>query len=172
MAVFAGGCFWCMEKPFESVEGVREVASGYTGGHVASPTYEQVSSGGTGHVEAVRIVYDPQRVDYARLLRVFVHNIDPTQDDGQFCDRGEQYRSAVFVENAEQRALAAQALAAAQKALGKDVVTEVRQAAPFYLAEDYHQDFYKKSALRYASYRAGCGRDARLEALWGAEAGH
>lgn len=172
VAVFAGGCFWCMEKPFEHTEGVGEVLSGYTGGPERGPSYDAVSSHRTGHVEAVRVVYDPSLVTYERLLELFWHNVDPTQDDGQFCDRGAQYRTAVFVATDEERRLAEASKAAAQARLGRPVVTEIRDAAPFWVAEDYHQDFYRTNPRRYQSYRLGCGRDARLRALWGDDADH
>jgi peptide-methionine (S)-S-oxide reductase len=174
MAVFAGGCFWCMEKPFDQVEGVLSTTSGYTGGHVEAPAYEQVSGGGTGHLESVRVVYDPQRVSYEKLLGVFWHNVDPLDAGGQFCDRGTQYGTAIFVHDAEQRRLAEaskQALEASGR-FDQPVVTPIREAGPFYEAEDYHQDYYLKNPVRYAYYRYRCGRDARLEALWGDEAGH
>ncbi len=171
-AVFAGGCFWCMEAPFESIPGVSAAVSGYTGGRVDAPRYEDVSAGRTGHVEAVRVVYDPSRVGYAQLLEVFLHNVDPTQDDGQFCDRGEQYRSAIFVRTQEERRLATEALERARATLGRPVVTTVRDASTFWVAEAYHQDFYRTNPSRYASYRRGCGRDARLRTLWGDAAGH
>ncbi len=172
VAVFAGGCFWCMEGPFEALDGVDEVLSGYTGGPERAPTYRQVSAHRTGHVEAVRVVYDPTRVSYRALLEVFFHNIDPTQDDGQFCDRGEQYRSAVFVANAEERAAAERAVARAGETLGRSIVTTVRPAGPFWIAEDYHQDFYRTHPAHYRRYREGCGRDRRLRALWGEAAAH
>ncbi|MBZ0116000.1 MAG: peptide-methionine (S)-S-oxide reductase MsrA [Sandaracinaceae bacterium] len=172
-AVFAGGCFWCMEPAFESLPGVLSVTSGYTGGRVPGPAYDDVSTGRTGHVEAVRVVYDPSRVDYARLLDVFWHNVDPTQDDGQFCDRGEQYRSAVFVASAEERRLAEASKARMEQHLGRRIVTTIRDAATFWIAEAYHQDYYRTHAEHYQRYRRGCGRDARLRAIWGAgAAGH
>jgi peptide-methionine (S)-S-oxide reductase len=170
-AIFAGGCFWCMEAPFESVEGVDAVLSGYTGGHVDSPAYEEVSRGGTGHLESVRVVYDPSRVSYAALLDVYVHNIDPTQANGQFCDHGNQYRSAIFVHDAAERRLAEQALEQAHARLGRTIVTEIHPVGPFWVAEGYHQDFYRTHPARYTSYRNGCGRDARLRELWGADSG-
>ena len=172
VAVFAGGCFWCMEKPFEQLDGVGDAVSGYTGGSERAPTYRQVSSHGTGHVEAIRVIYDPERVTYGRLLEVFWHNIDPTQDDGQFCDRGNQYRSAIFVANAEERRAAERSKREAQGQLGRRVVTEIRDAAPFWIAEDYHQNFYRTNPAHYQRYRTGCGRDDRLRALWGEHAGH
>ncbi|MBX3245879.1 MAG: peptide-methionine (S)-S-oxide reductase MsrA [Myxococcales bacterium] len=172
VAVFAGGCFWCMEHPFERLDGVGEVLSGYTGGRERAPTYEQVSSGRTSHLEAVRVVYDPERVSYERLLEVFWHNVDPTQDDGQFCDRGAQYRTAIFVATPEERRLAEESKRRVAARLGRRVATEIRAAGDFWVAEAYHQDFYRTNPVRYQSYRSGCGRDARLRELWGDDAGH
>jgi len=169
-ATFAGGCFWCMEGPFESLPGVASVTSGYTGGTKANPTYEEVSAGGTGHAESVEIVYDPSQVSYEKLLDVFWHNIDPTVADRQFCDAGTQYRSAIFVHDAAQRKAAEASLAAVQKRLGVPVKTQIVDAGPFYAAEDYHQDYYKKNPVRYRYYRWGCGRDARLTEIWGKDA--
>lgn len=168
-AIFAGGCFWCEEAAFEPVEGVTAVISGYTGGRLANPTYEQVSAGGTGHYEAVQVVYDPRQVSYDRLLDVFWHNVDPLDAGGQFCDRGDQYRSAIFYENEEQKRLAEQSKADldASHRLDKPVVTTIVAAGPFYPAEDYHQDYYKKNPLRYRFYRTSCGRDHRLAQVWG-----
>jgi len=166
-AVFAGGCFWCMEAPFDKVSGVLDTMSGYTGGPETRPTYRQVSSHGTGHVEAIRVVYDPTKVDYATLLDVFWHNIDPTQNDGQFCDRGSQYRSAIFVSDAKGVKLAEASKKRIQTQLGIQVATEIRPIAPFWLAEDHHQDFYQKNPDHYYRYRKGCGRDVRLKLLWG-----
>jgi methionine-S-sulfoxide reductase len=168
-AIFAGGCFWCMESAFEPVDGVSRVISGYLGGGVADPTYEQVSAGGTGHYEAVKVTYDPSRVGYARLLDVFWRNIDPVDGGGQFCDRGDQYRSAIFYENEEQKGLAEQSKEdlANSGRLGKPIVTPILAATVFYPAEEYHQDYYKKNPLRYRYYRASCGRDRRLTQLWG-----
>ena len=160
-----------MEGPFEKLDGVVSVESGYAGGSEVGPTYQQVSMGRTSHLEAVRVLYQPDKVDYERLLEVFWHNIDPTQDNGQFCDKGPHYRSAVFVSTAEERTAATESKAEAQSTLGRTVVTEVRDAGPFWLAEGYHQDFYKKNPTRYKSYRAGCGRDHRLQQLWGNKAG-
>lgn len=171
-AVFAGGCFWCMETPFERIEGVDTVESGYTGGVIEGPTYAEVSSHRTQHIEAIRVVYDPKIVTYGELLGHFWHNIDPTQGDGQFCDRGHQYTTAVFFGNAEERKLAEETKAAAAAELGQAVVTDIRKASTFWLAEEYHQDFYKKSPERYYSYRKGCGRDRRLAELWGEKAAH
>ena len=166
-ATFAGGCFWCTEADFEKLAGVTGAVSGYTGGRVANPNYEQVSAGGTGHYEAVRITYDPRRVSYAALVRHFYRTVDPTDGGGQFCDRGESYRTAIFVRNAEERRIAQAATAAANRALGGKVVTPVLAAAIFYPAEGYHQDYYKKNPVRYRYYRYRCGRDARLAEVWG-----
>jgi peptide-methionine (S)-S-oxide reductase len=167
-ATFAGGCFWCMEPPFDELEGVVSTTSGYTGGRERNPTYEQVSSGSTGHAEAVEVVYDPSRVSYASLLEVFWRNVDPTTPDRQFCDRGRQYRTAIFTHDPEQRRLAEaskQRLAAAGTLPGP-IVTEILAAGDFYPAEEYHQDYYRKNPLRYKFYRRGCGRDERLAELW------
>jgi peptide-methionine (S)-S-oxide reductase len=166
-ATFAGGCFWCMEGPFDKLEGVASTTSGYTGGTKKNPTYEEVSSGGTGHAESVQVVYDPAKVSYEKLLEVFWHNIDPVAKNRQFCDVGTQYRSAIFVHDANQKRLAEASKAEIQKRFKQPIATEIVQASAFYPAEDYHQDFYKKSSFRYKVYRAGCGRDARLEELWG-----
>jgi len=170
-ATFAGGCFWGMEPPFEKIPGVASVTSGYTGGQKVDPSYEEVSAGGTGHAESVDIVYDPSKVGYPQLLDVFWHNVDPTQGDGQFCDHGHQYRTAIFYHDAEQKRLAQESKEKVQARLQKPVVTEIVAASRFYPAEEYHQDFYKKSPVRYYTYRAGCGRDRRLKELWGADAG-
>jgi peptide-methionine (S)-S-oxide reductase len=171
VATFAGGCFWCMEGPFDSLPGVISVTSGYTGGPVTNPTYEQVSSGGTGHRESVEIVFDPTKITYAKLLDVFWHNVDPTDNDGQFCDKGSQYRSAIFYHDETQRRLAEESKAAVVKKLGR-VYTDILPASVFWRAEDYHQHFYKKNPVRYHFYRFNCGRDQRLKALWGSAAGH
>ena len=167
-AVFAGGCFWCIEADFEKLPGVLDVESGYTGGHVPDPGYAQVSAGGTGHAESVRVRYDPARVSYAELLDYFWKRIDPTVKDRQFCDSGTQYRSAIFPATDEERR-AAQASREALVASGRfaQVFTTIEPAASFYPAEDYHQDYYRKNPLRYAYYRRSCGRDARVEELWG-----
>jgi peptide-methionine (S)-S-oxide reductase len=173
-ATFAGGCFWCMEPPFDEIDGVVSTTSGYAGGKEKDPTYEQVSAGTTGHAEVVQVVYDPNKVSYEKLLQVFWHNVDPTTPDRQFCDRGKQYRTAIYYHDAEQRRLA-EASKRALEAGGKlpgPIVTEIAPLQAFYPAEDYHQDFYVKSSLRYKTYRAGCGRDRRLEQLWGDQAGH
>jgi peptide-methionine (S)-S-oxide reductase len=171
-ATFAGGCFWCMEQPFEALDGVASVTSGYTGGSVANPTYEQVSAGGTGHTEAVQIVYDPAKVSYEKLLDVFWHNVDPVAKDKQFCDVGSQYRSAIFVHDAQQRKLAEASRDALQNSgrFQTPIATQIADAGPFYAAEDYHQDYAKKNPIRYRLYRGSCGRDARLEEVWGSEA--
>lgn len=172
-AIFAGGCFWCMEPPFDELPGVVSVTSGYTGGHKKNPTYQEVSAGGTGHAEAVQIVYDPSKIGYDKLLDRFWHNIDPTVKDRQFCDVGDQYRSAIFYNNEEQRRLALQSKKALElnKPFKEPVVTEIVAASQFYPAEEYHQDYYKKNPIRYKFYRTGCGRDKRLKELWGGAAG-
>jgi methionine-S-sulfoxide reductase len=168
-ATFASGCFWCTEADFEKVPGVVDAVSGYTGGRVANPTYEQVSAGRTGHREAVQVIYAPARVSYGQLLDVFWRNVDPVDARGQFCDKGEQYTSAIYVSSAEERHLAEasrQRLAQSGRVKGK-IVTDVVDAAPFYLAEEYHQAYYKKNPIRYKFYRANCGRDRRLDQLRG-----
>ena len=167
-ATFAGGCFWCMEPPYDKLPGVVSTTSGYIGGTKKNPTYEEVSAGRTGHAEAVQVVYDPAKVSYAKLLDVFWRNVDPLTADAQFCDHGDQYRTAVFVHDAEQKRLAEESRARVQKKLaGRKVVTEIVQAAVFYPAEAYHQDYYEKNPIRYKYYRNGCGRDERLKQLWG-----
>ncbi|MFO0699660.1 MAG: peptide-methionine (S)-S-oxide reductase MsrA [Nitrospira sp.] len=168
-AYFAGGCFWCMEEAFEKVEGVVTVVSGYMGGTVANPTYEEVSAGRTGHAESVEVTYDPTRVTYQKLLDVFWHNVDPLTPNAQFCDHGTQYRSAVFYSTEEEKRLAEESKAMIEQAkkLPAPIVTQLIPASTFYSAEDYHQDYYKKNPLRYKYYKYGCGRAARLEALWG-----
>jgi peptide-methionine (S)-S-oxide reductase len=170
-AVFAGGCFWCMEKPFEHYEGVLEVTSGYTGGPETSPTYRQVGGHQTGHWEAIRVVYDPKRITYDALLSSFWHNIDPTDGSGQFCDKGHQYSTAVFTSDPGEKALAEASKVKVAERLGRKVVTDVLDASVFWVAEAYHQDYYKKNPTHYNRYRTGCGRDARLQQLWGADAG-
>ncbi len=167
VAIFAGGCFWCTEADFEKVPGVISAASGYTGGRTAKPSYEQVSAGGTGHYEAVRIVYDPKRVNYATLLRLYFRSVDPTDAGGQFCDRGESYRTAIFAVGPEQRRQAEQAKAEAERTLRRKLATPVLAAGRFWFAEGYHQDYYKKNPVRYSYYRSRCGRDARLKDVWG-----
>jgi len=171
-AIFAGGCFWCMEAPFEQLRGVDSVTSGYTGGRERGPTYQQVSAGATGHAEAVRVIFDPAQISYARLLEVYWRNVDPTQADGQFCDHGGQYRTAIFVVDAEQRRLATASREQAARTLGRRIVTAIEDATTFWVAEDYHQDFHRTNPARYRSYRAGCGRDARLRELWGPSQAH
>lgn len=171
-AVFAGGCFWCMEKPFEELEGVHAVVSGFSGGHVANPSYDQVSTKTTGHYESVEVIYDPSVVPYDTLLQVYWHNVDPLDDGGQFCDRGSPYRPAVFVRTPAERAAAERTRAALAGRFDRPVVVPVLDAAPFYAAEDYHQDFYRTNAEHYEAYRLGCRRDARLQQLWGDDAGH
>jgi peptide-methionine (S)-S-oxide reductase len=167
-ATFAGGCFWCMESPFESLPGVRSVTSGYSGGPEKDPTYKQVSAGLTGHAESVDIVFDPAKISYDRLLQVFWRNIDPTQKGGQFCDRGSQYRSAIFYRTQRQKALAEKSRDALVRSnrLKAPIVTEVTAFRAFYPAEEYHQDYYKKNPEHYRAYRKGCGRDERLRELW------
>jgi peptide-methionine (S)-S-oxide reductase len=168
-ATFAGGCFWCMEPPFDALDGVVSTTSGYTGGSKVNPTYEEVSAGGTGHTEAVEIVYDPAKVSYQKLLDVFWHNIDPVTRDRQFCDKGSQYRSAIFTHDDTQKRLAEESKQALErsKRLPAPIVTEIADAGAFYPAEAYHQDYYRKNPIRYRYYRYGCGRDARLRELWG-----
>jgi len=173
-ATFAGGCFWCMEAPFDKLPGVVSVTPGYTGSSVKNPTYQQVSAGGTGHAEAVQIVFDPSKTNYSKLLDIFWHNIDPTVKDRQFCDIGNQYRSGIFYHGEEQRRLAEQSKSALEKnkPFKGPVVTEITPASEFYPAEEYHQHYYKKNPLRYSYYRTSCGRDQRLKELWGNAAGH
>jgi peptide-methionine (S)-S-oxide reductase len=166
-AIFAGGCFWCMHAEFEGHKGVTQVLSGYTGGHVVNPTYEQVSEGDTGHVEAIEVVYDPNVVTYQTLLDIFWSNVDPLDRSGQFCDKGSQYMAGIFVFDQAQRDAATQSAQAIEKKLGQPVATFIRDAAPFYVAEDYHQSYYKKNQLRYKMYKAGCGRDQRLKEFQG-----
>jgi peptide-methionine (S)-S-oxide reductase len=166
-AIFAGGCFWCVEADFDKVPGVISTTSGYINGRTPNPTYEQVSRGGTGHAEAVEIVFDPAKVSYEKLLDVFWHNIDPLAKDYQFCDHGDQYRSAIFYLGDAQRQLAEKSKAAVQARFKEPVQTEIAAAQTFYKAEDYHQDYHTKNPLRYKFYRFNCGRDARLQQLWG-----
>jgi peptide-methionine (S)-S-oxide reductase len=171
-ATFAGGCFWCMEPPFDKLEGVVSTTSGYIGGTKANPTYEEVSGGGTGHTEAVQVVYDPSKVSYAKLLEVFWRNIDPLTPNAQFCDKGSQYRSGIFFHDAEQQKLAEESKRQLESSgrFKQSIVTEIVSATTFYAAEEYHQDYYQKNPLRYRYYRNGCGRDARLKEVWGEEA--
>lgn len=167
-AILAGGCFWCVESDFEKVDGVLEVISGYSGGHVENPTYKQVSAGATGHIESARIIYDPEVISYPEILDYFWRHIDPTRDDGQFCDSGSQYRPAIFYTE-QQKALAIESKENIEKVkpFPEPIKVELIQATTFYPAEEYHQDYYKKNPLRYRYYRYGCGRDKRLEFLWG-----
>lgn len=167
LATFAGGCFWCTEADFEKVPGVLAAVSGYTGGAGANPTYEEVSDGGTGHAEAVQIRFDPSKVSYAQLLQVYWRSIDPTVKDRQFCDAGSQYRTAIYAHDPGQRRLAEATRAEVEQQLGVKVHTQIADAGAFYAAEDYHQDYYKKNPIRYKFYRTNCGRDARLEQVWG-----
>ncbi len=168
-AIFAGGCFWCMEHPFDELEGVKSTTSGYIGGHLKNPTYRQVSSGGTGHTEAVLIVYDPKKIGYKDLLKVFWRNVDPLTSNRQFCDSGSQYRTGIFYHNEEQKRLAEDSKKVLEKSgrFSQPIVTEITAATKFYPAEDYHQDYYEKNPVRYAIYRYSCGRDRRLKDLWG-----
>ena len=172
-ATFAMGCFWCAETAYEGQPGVISAVSGYTGGTEKNPTYEQVSNHATSHYEALQVTYDPSKTTYEALLDLFWHNVDPTQGNGQFCDHGDQYRSAIFVADESQRRAALASKAAIEKSgvLKKPIVTAIIPASTFWPAEDYHQDFYRKNPVRYQSYRFGCGRDARLKALWGSRAG-
>ncbi len=168
-ATFAGGCFWCVEADFDKVPGVLSTTSGYIGGTVANPTYNQVSAKSTGHAEAVEIAYDPAKVSYEQLLRVYWRSIDPTTVDRQFCDAGSPYRTAIFTHGPQQAAAAQASKAALEmtKPFREPIVTQIQTATTFYPAEDYHQDYYKKNPARYAYYRSSCGRDARLQQLWG-----
>lgn len=166
-AIFAGGCFWCMEPPYDELEGVLETTSGYIDGHVEDPTYEQVVTDTTGHTEAVKVTYDPEQVDYQTLLDVFWPNIDPLDEGGQFCDRGDSYRAGIFYLNDRQKALAEASKKAIEQRFDQPVVTEITEATTFYPAEDYHQNYYQKNPIRYKFYRYRCGRDNRLEELWG-----
>ncbi len=172
-AIFAGGCFWCVEADFDKLDGVVDTLSGYTGGTAQRPTYRQVTAGGTGHYEAVKVTYDPARISYEALAAHFIRTIDPTDGGGQFCDRGESYRPAIFVSGDTERAIAGRILAEAAGTLGQTLATPVLPAATFWPAEDYHQDYYRKNPVKYRYYRQACGRDARLNELWGASAaGH
>jgi peptide-methionine (S)-S-oxide reductase len=169
IATFAGGCFWCMEPPFDKVDGVLSTISGYTGGRTVNPTYEEVSSGTTGHAESLQVTYDPSRVTYEKLLEVYWHNIDPLARDRQFCDVGEQYRSAIFYHDEEQKRLAEASKQELEKSgrFKQPIATQIVAATTFYPAEEYHQDYYKKNPIRYKFYRFNCGRDQRLQELWG-----
>jgi peptide-methionine (S)-S-oxide reductase len=166
-ATFAGGCFWCMVHPFDQLPGVVSVTSGYTGGTTKNPTYEEVSSGTTGHAESVDVVYDPAKISYEKLLDVYWHNIDPFAKNRQFCDVGTQYRSAIFYHDETQKRLAEASKAELQKRFKQPIETQIVAASTFYPAEEYHQDYYKKNPLRYKLYRTGCGRDRRLQEIWG-----
>ena len=172
VATFAGGCFWCLESDFDKVEGVLSTISGFMGGKTATPTYSQVTAGGTGHLEVVQITFDPKKVSYQKLVDYFWHHIDPYDAGGQFCDRGDSYRTAIFAHSKEQMKIAVTSKETLEKVgpLKQPIATEIRDAGPFTAAEDYHQDFYTKSPIRYKSYRLGCGRDARVEAIWGKKA--
>ncbi len=169
-AIFAGGCFWCMEKPFDELPGVVSTTSGYTGGTVENPTYNQVSSGGTGHYEAMEVRYNPKQVSYDQLLETFWVNIDPVDSKGQFCDKGDQYRSAIFYETPAQQQEAADSKEKIAERLKSAIATEILPAATFYDAEDYHQNYYQTHAVRYKIYRYSCGRDQRLAQVWGEDA--
>lgn len=168
-ATFAGGCFWCMEPPFDKIEGVVSTTSGYIGGRTKNPSYEEVSSGVTGHAEAVQIVFDPTKVSYAELLEVFWHNVDPLTPNAQFCDHGSQYRTAIFYHGEEQKRLAETSKKALEQSgrFTQPIVTEIAPAGEFYKAEEYHQDYYLNNPVRYKFYRYNCGRDAVLEQRWG-----
>ena len=172
VAIFAGGCFWCMEPPFDKLAGVVSTTSGYTGGTQANPTYEQVSAGGTGHAESIKVVFDPLKVSYKQLLDVYWHNVDPFVINQQFCDHGDQYRTAIFTTGAEQQRLAGESKRELEASgrFDKPIVTQIVPASTFYPAEDYHQDYYQKNPVRYKFYRYNCGRDARLEQIWGSSA--
>ncbi len=172
VALFAGGCFWCMEPPYEKLDGVVSVVSGFAGGPETNPTYDEVANGRTGHTETVQVIYDSTKVSYERLLEVFWHNIDPLAADRQFCDRGAQYRSAVFYGSEAERELAEEWKARLASRFDAEIQTQIVPETPFYAAEQYHQDFYKTNPGRYYSYREGCGRDRRLAELWGEDAGH
>jgi len=167
VAIFAGGCFWCMEHPFDELVGVIATTSGYTGGNTPNPTYERVSAGGTAHAESVRVTYDPSKVSYEKLLDVYWRNIDPLAVDRQFCDEGSQYRSAIFYTTREQQTLAEASKQKVQEEFDKPIATQIVEAGRFYPAEEYHQDYYRKNPLRYKFYRLKCGRDQRLQQLWG-----
>ena len=170
-AVFAGGCFWCMEKPFDRVEGVISTTSGFAGGHVVNPTYREVTAGGTGHIEGVQIIYDSDVVSYEELLYVYWRNVDPLDGNGQFCDRGVSYRPAIFYDTAEQRSTALDSVTQVSESLGRTTAVDILPLDTFYPAEEYHQDYYLKNPVRYSWYRSGCGRDRRLQEVWADEAG-
>ncbi len=172
-AIFAGGCFWCMEPPFDALPGVISTTSGYTSGHTVDPTYKEVSAGKTGHTEAVKIVYDPAKISYGKLLQVFWRNHDPLTANAQFCDRGSQYRAGIYYGSEQEKAQAEASKAELEKSgrFKSRITTEIVAQTTFYPAEDYHQDYYLNNPIRYKIYRGGCGRDSRLRELWGAEAG-
>ncbi len=170
VAVFAGGCFWCVESDFDKVPGVLSTTSGYIGGSAKTASYKTVSGGGTGHYEAVKIVYNPDKVSYDRLLHVFWRSVDPTDAGGQFCDRGASYKTGVFVANDAERKIALASKKKASSALGKTIVTPIVKAGAFYKAEGYHQNYYTRNPVRYKVYRYGCGRDAKIKSLWGSQA--
>jgi peptide-methionine (S)-S-oxide reductase len=170
VAIFAGGCFWCVESDFDKVSGVISTTSGYIGGNAKSANYKRVSAGGTGHYEAVKIVYDPGKVTYDRLLHVFWRSVDPTDAGGQFCDRGASYKTGIFIASEAERKIALASKQKAMTALGKRIVTPVIKAGAFYKAEGYHQNYYTRNPIRYKVYRYGCGRDARIKSLWGSQA--
>jgi peptide-methionine (S)-S-oxide reductase len=172
VATFAGGCFWCTESDFDHVKGVVSTTSGYTGGNVPDPGYERVSSGGTGHAEAVEVIYDPSKVSYDQLLTFYWHSIDPTVKDAQFCDHGNQYRTAIFVRTPQERVAAEASKKKVEADLKVPIYTQIVDAGPFYAAEDYHQNFYLKNPTKYKFYRWNCGRDQRLEQLWGKPKGN
>lgn len=169
-ATFAGGCFWCMEPPFDKLDGVLSTTSGYTGGRTVNPSYDQVKTGRTGHIESLQVKFDSSVVSYEELLSLFWHNVDPTQAGGQFCDKGNQYRTVIFYHDASQKQLAEETKAEVRSELGRRVQTEIVKASTFFAAEAYHQDYYKKNPTKYKFYRWKCGRDARLDAIWGAKA--
>ncbi len=168
-AILAGGCFWCIEADYEKLEGVVDVVSGYSGGHIKDPTYKQVSAGNSGHIEVVKITYDADKINYSQILDYFWRHIDPTRDDGQFCDRGSQYRPAIFYQDETQKKLAIESTkhTGATKPFDQPLKVELIAASTFYPAEEYHQDYYRKNPIRYKFYRFNCGRDARIEQLWG-----
>ena len=166
-ATFAGGCFWCMQPPYDKLPGVLKTTVGYTGGHKTNPTYEEVSGGGTGHAESIEIVFDPAKISYEKLLEIFWHNVDPLVKDRQFCDVGAQYRTAIFYHDEAQRRAAEASKAAIEKAKGWKVATQIAAATAFYPAEEYHQEYHEKNPIRYKYYRFSCGRDQRLDELWG-----
>jgi len=167
MTILAGGCFWCLQHPYDHLPGVISTVVGYTGGKTANPNYEIVSAGGSGHYEALKIIYDPQKISFKDILEVFWHNIDPFDAAGQFCDRGSQYRAAIFTLNADQKKVAQTSKDATTNLLGEKIVTEIIPAGVFYDGEDYHQKYYEKNPIRYSFYRSSCGRDRRLKEVWG-----